>query len=155
MVENKISATIPQADIDAVLTAIGTIREKLPCLIGLNDEQRDSLPRLKDKNKPFAESALSVATQNSSFLPRNFDVNELRKDLELYNQLSPIQKALSSVAQLVEDTAIEAGGEAYLAALIVYDSAKRADISTQGMDASMDEMARRFVRKTKPNTPKP
>ncbi|HEV7892558.1 MAG TPA: hypothetical protein VGP08_18235 [Pyrinomonadaceae bacterium] len=44
MPDNRISATLSQADRQAVLDAINTIRTKLPFLIDLSPEERRSLP---------------------------------------------------------------------------------------------------------------
>ena len=46
MTMNQISATMTQADRDAVLAAVATIKEKLPFLIDLTSEQRKSLPKM-------------------------------------------------------------------------------------------------------------
>lgn len=49
MPENRVSATLSEADQQAVLAAIETIRQKLPFLIDLTPEQRRSLPKMGDK----------------------------------------------------------------------------------------------------------
>ncbi len=55
--------------------------------------------------------------------------------------------ALPQLQELVEDTLMEVGSEAYVAALLVYNSAK-----SSGQGAALDELAdalgRRFVRKS-------
>ena len=49
MADNRISASLSQADREAVMTAITTIRGKLPFLVDLTTEERRSLPKLGDK----------------------------------------------------------------------------------------------------------
>ena len=44
MPDNRISAALSQADQQAVLAAVNTIREKLPFLIDLSPDERRSLP---------------------------------------------------------------------------------------------------------------
>lgn len=51
--------------------------------------------------------------------------------------------------QRVEDTLSLCGNEAYAASLLVYASANLAGIGTDGIDPYVDEMARRFARKSK------
>ena len=46
MSDNRISASLAQADRDAVMKAIATIREKLPFLVDLTTEERRSLPKM-------------------------------------------------------------------------------------------------------------
>lgn len=43
MADNRISASLSQADREAVMQAIATIREKLPFLIDLTTEERRAL----------------------------------------------------------------------------------------------------------------
>jgi hypothetical protein len=117
MPDNRISATLSSADQQAVLAAINTIREKLPFLIDLSPEDRRTLPRMGDSGRGFVTQALEVASQNTDILPRSFDVDEMRKDVELLNALSPILLALAQLNELVDDTFMEVGSEAYVAAL--------------------------------------
>lgn len=86
MPDNRISATLPQADREAVMQAIATIREKLPFLVDLTIEERRSLPKLGDKSRAFVSKALEVATQNQDFLSRSFDLDEMRQDVELFER---------------------------------------------------------------------
>ncbi len=39
---------------------------------------------------PFVSKALEVTTQNPGFLPRSFDLDEMRKDVELFETLYPL-----------------------------------------------------------------
>src|SRR5205085_2999222 len=95
MTDNRISASLSQADQQAVLSAINTIREKLPFLIDLTPEERHTLPKMGDKSRGFVSQALDLATLNTDILPRSFDVDEMRKDVELLNALSPVMTALA------------------------------------------------------------
>lgn len=58
MSDNRISASLSQADRDAVMKAIATIREKLPFLVDLTTEERRSLPKMGDKSRAFVSKAL-------------------------------------------------------------------------------------------------
>lgn len=53
MSENRVDATLTAADQQAVMTAIETIREKLPFLIDLTTEERRGLPKMGDKSRAF------------------------------------------------------------------------------------------------------
>ena len=65
MTDNRISATLSQADQQAVLSAINTIRQKLPFLIDLSPEERHTLPKMGDKSRGFVSQALDLASLNS------------------------------------------------------------------------------------------
>jgi hypothetical protein len=76
---NPISATISQEDRDAIAQAVATIKQRLPFLIDLVGDERSNMPKMGDKSRAFVSKALEVASQNSDFLPRSFDVDEMRK----------------------------------------------------------------------------
>lgn len=148
MTTNHISATLAQKDREAVLTAIATIKEKLPFLIDLTLEQRKSLPKMGDKSRAFVSKAMEVATQNPDFLPRSFDLDEMRRDVELFESLYPILLSVAQLQELVDDTCMAVGCDAYGAALQVYNYAK-ASGKGSGLDTLVDEMGRRFARKSR------
>lgn len=149
MPQNRISATMAQADKDAVMAAIKTLSDKMPFLIDLGPDERKALPKLGDKSRAFVEKALEIATQNPGFLPRDFDIEEFRKDVTIFTDLSSVRQALSKVFDLVEDSMMVAGSEAYIAALMVYNIAKSKNIGTEGLDSTIDELGQRFARKAK------
>jgi len=148
MSENRISANLTAADRDAVMQAIATIKEKLPFLIDLTTEDRRTIVKMGDKSRAFVSKALEVATQNPNFLPRSFDIEEMRRDLALYEALYPVLLSLTQLQELVDDTCMASGSEAYTAALAVYNYAK-ASGDVAGLDAVIDEMGRRFTRRSK------
>lgn len=54
----------------------------------------------------------------------SFDVEKLRKDVQLFEAMYPIVVALTQLQELVDDTCIAVGSEAYAAALQMYTYAK-------------------------------
>ena len=149
MAQNRISATMAQSQKDAAMAAIKTLGDTMPFLIDIGPDERKALPKLGDKSRAFVEKALEIATQNPGFLPRDFDIEEFRKDVTLYADLSSVRQGLARVFDLVEDSMMIAGSEAYLAALMVYYIAKSKNIGTEGLDSTIDELGQRFVRKAK------
>ncbi|AFY45031.1 hypothetical protein [Nostoc sp. PCC 7107] len=148
MSRSPISATLSQTDRDALLQAIATIKEQLPFLIDLSNEERKALPKMGDKSRAFVSKALEVATQNPEFLPRSFDLDEMRKDVQLFEALYPLLLSLTQLQELVDDTSLAVGSEAYAAALQVYNYAK-ASGQGGGLETVLEEMGQRFVRKSR------
>jgi hypothetical protein len=148
MADKKISAKLTAADREAVMQAITTIREKLPFLVDLTTEERKALPKLGDKSRAFVSKALEIAAQNPDFLPRSFDLNEMRRDIELFESLYPILLSLTQLQELVDDTSVAVGSEAYAAGLLVYNYAK-ASGKGAGLETMVDDLGRRFARKAK------
>lgn len=147
MAINRISAAMTQEQKDSAGAAIKGVGDLMPFLVDIGTDERQSLPKLGDKSLAFVSKALELATQNPGFLPRDFDIEEFRKDLQLFADLSSIRQALAKLFDLVEDTMIVAGSEAYLSGLLVYSYAKEKKVGTAGLDSTIDELSRRFARK--------
>lgn len=146
--ENRIAVTLSDADRDAVLQLIQDIRAKLPFLIDLTIEERQSLAKMGDKRRSFVSNALALAEQDDSYLPRSFDIPEMRKDVELTQNLYPISVALTQLAELIDDTYTLAGSEAYAGGLVVYQSATRNGRGS-GLNELVDALGKSFARKSK------
>lgn len=142
---NRISSNLSATDQLEVMDLITQIHQKLKLLVDLGPEERRAMARLGDRNRAFTRKALEIATQTPDFLPRSFDIAEMRRDLELFEALQPMLLALTRLRELVDDTAVAAGNEAYLAALEVYRYAK-ANGSVAGLDNLIDEMGQRFAQ---------
>lgn len=147
MNENRVSGTLSSEDVAAMQAAVGTIKQKLPFLKGLDPEVRRSLPRMGDKSRAFVRKCLEVANQNPGMLPRAFDLDEFRRDVALDEAMLPVGQMIQQLAEMLEDTQTAVRSDAYLAALAVYSSAKMAG-KGQGLDGALDELGRRFVRKS-------
>jgi len=148
MPDNRVSAELSEADQQAVLAAIETIRQKLPFLIDLTPEQRRSLPKMGDKSRAFVSKALTIAQHNSNFLPRSFSVEEMERDVGLIESLQPIMVSLTRLFEQLEDTFTEVGSEAYSAALVVYQYG-RTSSDGESLESLLDDMAQRFARKSR------
>jgi hypothetical protein len=147
---NRVSAVLSAEDITAVNTAIGSINSKLPFLVDLSADEIKALPRFGDKSIAFVNKALELALQNDEFLPRSFNVDEFKKDVELYTKLYSILQPLRGLLEKVEDTYLEVGAEAYSAALVVYNSAKNSRQELTGLESVLDDLGKRFIMKSSP-----
>jgi hypothetical protein len=151
---NRISASLNTSDRAEVLQALTVIKEKLPFLLSLTAEERKALPKMGDRNLPFVKKALELATQNPDFLPRSFDIDELRKDVELFEAMAPLVMAFLQTQDLINDTHTVIGSEAYAAALQVYNYAKVTD-NVAGMESLVEDLGQRFNRKSKKSAAQP
>ena len=148
MPENRISASISEESRTAIKAAIQTIKDNMPFLKDLTIEERKSRLKLGDRSIAFVQGTLGVATENPDFLPRSFDVDEMQRDVELYQDLNDISRSLTQLLELVEDTKMEVGSDAYSAALVVYKYAKDSSIGA-GLDEVVDDLGRRFARRSR------
>ena len=107
MSDNRLSAALTAAEVDEVMQALHTIKQKMPFLLALSSDERRALPQPGDRGRAFISKAMEVATQNPGILPGVFDLPEMRKDVELTNALQPIIMALSQLQGMMD----VAGGE--------------------------------------------
>ena len=146
--ENRVSASLSQADKDTVMAALATIKAKLPFLIDITTSDRQNMLKMGDKSRAFVQKTMELVNQNDSFLPRAFVVEEMQKDVQLLNDLYPMLQALNQLQELVDDTVMVVGSEAYASALVAYKYAKDSGLGA-GLDGVVDDIGRRFVRKSK------
>ena len=145
MSNQLVSASLSAEDKQAVMGAIQTIKDTLPFLIDLSNEERRSLLKLGDKSRAFVNKAVEVADQNIDLLPRSFDLEEFQRDVQLFSDLNRIWIAFSQLGELIDDTVIASGSDAYSAALEVYTYVKVAGTGP-GLDELKAMMAKRFAK---------
>lgn len=148
MSQNRVSASLAANNVQAIYEAIATIRANMPFLIDLSVEERKRLAKMGDRSRGFLDHAYEVAVQNPGILPRSFDTDEMTLDVELFRSMQPIRLAINQLHELVEDTYMAVGAEAYTHALAVYTYAKVSDTGP-GLDAAVKELSRRFARKSR------
>lgn len=146
--QNRIDAVITATDRDKILDNIAEINTTLPFLIDLLPEDRRQLPRMGNKSRSFVQAALALAEQDDSFLPRSFDVAEMRQDEDLYSALNQLFVPLTILLEKIQDTMMLTGVDLYLAALEVYQAAKR-NGEGEGLDELTDALGERFARRAK------
>lgn len=139
--QNRIDASLSAADVQEVITAINTIKNKLPFLIGLDPKEFQRLPKMDNARYPFVKQALTLAENNPKLAPQFYDLGEAEKDLALCESLDEVSFLLDELnTQLIHTRAL-AGSEAYVVALSVYDTAKRgAAKGVEGMDAAANQL---------------
>ena len=145
ILHNRVSATLTPEQVATVKTALQQIREALPFLIGLTTDERQTLPKMNIANRSFTEDALNVIDHNPGIFPPYLDLAELRKDLQLYDQLGALVTLANQLCELMRDTQILAGSEAYVTALTGYKMAGAAASSgVPGAKTVYDLLKKRF-----------
>jgi hypothetical protein len=154
----NISATLVQADIDAIKTAMTTINSKMPFLITLDDTERQALFKLGSKSVDFVNDASSAVTNFPNILPTSFDKTEYGKDTALFKALAEIKLLIDSLKEKVDHTYMAVGSEAMTASLEVYAYVQTAAGRTPGLQTVADKLKERFKaqgrKKTPPAAPK-
>jgi hypothetical protein len=146
-----IDAVISTTDMKEIMAAFEIVEEKLPFLIGLTPMERRQLTKIGRKSQTFVIQALDMAEQHSELMPRCLDVEEARRDMELFEALNPLLQKLSRLRELVEDTQMVVGSEAYAAARLAYSSAKTSG-KGMGLDEVVSDLSQQFRKTRKAQT---
>jgi hypothetical protein len=149
--QNKIDATLSVASVTKILQHLRDIEAELPFLVDLSNDEIASLSKI-GSGQSFVQDAITLAEQDDSFLPRSFDVASMRKDVDLLQALPPIIASVSRLKELLGDTLMLVGSDAFAAALDVYQSAQRHGKGA-GLKDSLSSLSNRFARKSKKKTP--
>jgi hypothetical protein len=120
ILSNRVSATLNAEQIAAVKAALLKVRETLPFMVGLTVEERQALPKINIVNRGFTEDAISAIDNNPGYFPSYLSVEELQKDLRLFDQLDELVQMATQVCEQLSDTQMLAGSEAYVNALVGY-----------------------------------
>ncbi len=104
LTNNRINTTATAAQITGVKTAIQTINNNLPFLIGLTVGERIALPSINVNNKAFTEDAINVMVNNSSLVPSYLSVPNMQADLTLFSQLDELIIIVKQLLERLEDT---------------------------------------------------
>jgi hypothetical protein len=143
--DNLLSVSIDSIAMDTILQSITTIKSQLPFLLKLSPGERQGYSRMGDKSLAFVEKALAYSEGNPHLVPPYLKVPEFRKDWELTKSLTKVMQPLQSLIEALDDTLMVAGNESYGAALVFYNSAKRAaDNGVQGTQSIVKDLKQRF-----------
>jgi hypothetical protein len=143
--DNRVSASISAADIQAVLGAVQTIRQKLPFLVSLTNQERQEIAKLGEKSVGFEEKCAAYMASNPEFLPGFVQIGEVTKDRALRAQILQFFSQFTSVCEAVNDTMLVIGSEIWMADLAYYQSVREAaKRGRPGAEAIYNDLRQRF-----------
>ena len=150
----NISATLSEADLDQIKTAIQTIEQKLPFLITLTPQERRKLFKMGDKSLAFVNNSLTAAHTNRDILPSSFDIDEFGRDYQLIASLTELLFGLQQLTEKVDDTLMAVSSEAMTSSLTVYNYVKMAVKLKPGLKVLAEQLGERF-KAIRTKAPKP
>jgi len=129
------------AAVDQAITALTNALE--PALVAIASERRKRVVKMGDGSEAFCRQALDVMTQNAGLMPRNFDLEEMRRDLESHDALNTRLVRLSKLMEKANDTDTALGSDVMVAALEGYAYLKTAG-KGEGVEALRKLLGKRF-----------
>jgi len=145
-----ISAELTNAVVTEILGHINAIKALMPWLLGLTTDERKTIPKMDDGRFPFVQKSITYGEQRSEILPPYVDIPELKLDLELFKQLEEVTRSVVQLAEMVSDTRMAAGSDAYVVALQIYNTVKMAAAAKiPGTDVIVKDLAKLFAHQSK------
>ena len=125
---------------DAIKNLIDVLE---PALVALSADQRQRLVKMGDGSEAFCRKALDVIGENLELMPRNFDVEEMRRDLTSHDALHTRIVRLTRLLEKAHDTDTALGSDVMVAALEGYSFLKTSG-KAEGVDALRKLLGERF-----------
>jgi hypothetical protein len=127
-----------------------------PYAVSLTPEERHDMYKMGDKSFTFVEKSYDYALGNPRLVPPYLDMPSFTVNFNDAHGLWPVRNDSQQVFEMLDDTTMVAGSEAFQAALIFYSSVKEAarkDIP--GAKAIYDELKKRYPgrKKSQPEDP--
>ena len=132
--QNKISATLTDADKAAALGHFTALLTLLPFLRNVTDEEKKHFNKAANGRLSFIQQSQQYATQYPDALPANFNLPEFTKDVTFLAQFVAIVNAEENFHNKVKDAFSLANSDGYDQALKVYNFFKAANFSGEYKD---------------------
>lgn len=145
MYTDRIDLSIPQEDLQSVLSDIASAAATLEFLPFINPSDRKHLAKLGLKNEGLARRIIELGRANPGLLPRDMDFEKVDRDLLARDQLWELKLVLEKLLGRVSDALMLTGVDLYAAALEMYHCLRRHD-DEPGLRDLIDDVKKGFSR---------
>jgi negative regulator of sigma E activity len=149
----NISANISAADKTAFKTAINNAGLLLNFMVNLTLAERQSLAKMGNNRYAFVKRFIQIAEANPAVLPGSFNLNELKKDVALFEDLRDLTVGVTQLNEKMSDTTLAVGSEAFTKALQGKEYFEAANRDNSGLDDVVAELQEFFARNTQDDLP--
>lgn len=116
-----------------------------PYLINLTPDERIQLPKMGDKSVPFVTKGAEYLRIPNSPAPPYLNPEDLIVDLNAFETIRQIRQIVQPIADMLDDTMLLCGSEAYVAVLAFYTYLKgAAKMNVPGAKTIYDDLSARF-----------
>jgi hypothetical protein len=151
MTYDKVSKDLSKKELDDITKAIEKIDEVISSFaVNLSPEESSSLVKIGPLNVSFVERSYQYTLELQNLLPPYFDVQEFKRDWDLYNHLKTVIRLLDPVMQKIHETCVAAGSEALAGARSFYRLVKEGNNNnTPGLDVVEAELKKLYRKPRK------
>jgi len=143
---NRISLVMPAGDVEQVkqlLIQAGQIMA--PYLINLTPDERVQLPKMGDKSISFVTKGAEYLRVPGTPAPPYVESAELDIDLSAFETIRQIRQVAQPIVDMLDDTMLLCGSEAYVSVLAFYTYLKgAAKMNVPGSKTILDDLSTRF-----------
>lgn len=146
--KNQITFVLTEEEATEAKAAIDKLNNIFkPKLVQLTPDSRRGLPKMGDKTVGFVEKALEYGRKHPEYVPTYVNINEATIDLNAIRVLRDFATPLGILSEMLSDSMMLSGSEAYGTSLSVYNNLKGAAADGQpGAKLLYDELKARFPR---------
>lgn len=143
---SQISLSIPPETVEQTKQFYAQANSILaPSLVNLTPEESKELPKMGDKSYAFVTKALEYLKVPGTPMPPYVNVSEMEVDLKGYDTIRQILQVVMPTIDMLQDTMLLSGSEAYVAALAYYNYIKgAAKAGVPGAQTIYDDLSARF-----------
>ena len=143
---NQVSLAIPPETVEQAKQYYAQGNAILvPYLLNLTPDESKALPKMGDKSYEFVTKALEYLKISGTPMPPYTNVEEMDVDLKGYDTIRQILQSVMPTVDLLQDTMLLSGSEAYMAALAYYNYLKgAAKAGVPGAQTILDDLSARF-----------
>ncbi|MBD9477880.1 hypothetical protein [Pseudoxanthomonas sp. PXM02] len=145
MSQNRISLNYSENSLEVIDAALAVLDTEFANLIGLTNDERRQLNKMGDKSEAFCRQAVVVFSENSSVLPRNFDLQGYLDDLKALDELRPRLMRVQRLYERMLDSEMALGSDLMAGSLEGYAVLKISG-EGEGLDHLRKILSNRFRR---------
>lgn len=120
-----------------------------PYLVSLTNDQKAGLPKMGERSIPFVTKGAEYLSIPTTPAPPYIEPAELNVDLNAYETLRQIRQVVAPTLEMLDDTMLLCGSEAYVAVLAFYNYLKgAAKMNVPGAKTIYEDLSSRFPGRT-------
>jgi hypothetical protein len=152
MAKPNISAAIAPDDKAALELKASEILAILVFLVNLDPKTRKRLRKMATKRTGYVADVFTAVLANPGAIPSTFDVNEYKKDKQLFDDLLYLFGIFNPIVEAISDTMLMVGNELMTQSDSCYDYLKRAAKDNVPLTETINKIATAYKRQS-PKTP--
>lgn len=147
MAQNKkISAQLSAEAKEQIIRKIEEIRAYLPFIVGLDNDERMSMRKMGEKSMGYVLDCERAARMFPEAIPPTLNIEEMRENISLRNELAEIKGLLSTLMTGIDNTMMAAGSDAMITADLIYGYFKTMSAQGARYKSVTSEIGKRFKR---------